>query len=166
MRSLEPRDRMHLDAAEGWLGLGNQIEANEELELITPEMRSHPDVLKARYDIHAKAKRWERCVDIAEAIMKFAPESPIGWIRRSLALRELKLTEKALEKLLPAVDEFPEEIGIYYNLACYECVLGNLGGAKLRLAEAFSLAQKQGCFDKWRFAALIDPDLEKLWGEI
>lgn len=34
MDSLEPHDQMHLEAAEGWLGLGNQIEANEGLEKI------------------------------------------------------------------------------------------------------------------------------------
>ena len=55
------------------------------------------------------------------------------------------------------------KIGIYYNLACYECALGNLGSARLRLAEVFSLAQEKGCFDKWRLAALIDADLEKIW---
>jgi hypothetical protein len=35
MDSFEPHDRMHLNAAEGWLGLGNHVEANEELEKIT-----------------------------------------------------------------------------------------------------------------------------------
>jgi hypothetical protein len=34
MDALEPHDRMHLNAAETWLGLGNHIEDNEELEEI------------------------------------------------------------------------------------------------------------------------------------
>jgi len=35
-------DQRQLDAAEGWLELGNWLEANEELERISPEMRGHP----------------------------------------------------------------------------------------------------------------------------
>jgi predicted Zn-dependent protease len=166
MEFLEPQDVMHLNAAEGWLGLGNHVEANEELEKITPTMRAHPDVLAVRYEIYAKAKHWDACVHIAAAIVKRAPESPFGWIHRSYSLHELKRTKEARENLLPAVDLFPKEIVIRYNLACYECVLGNMGQAKLRLSEAFNLAQKQKCFDKWRLAALDDHDLEPLWGKL
>jgi len=41
-----------------------------------------------------------------------------------------------------------------------------LGKAKLRLAEAFNLAQTQKCFDEYRLRALEDPDLEPLWGQL
>jgi hypothetical protein len=34
MNLLEPPDSTHLQAAQGWLDLGNHIEANEELEEI------------------------------------------------------------------------------------------------------------------------------------
>ena len=50
---LEPPDSIHLKAAEGWLELGNQPEANEELEKIAPELRVHPDVLEIRWQIYA-----------------------------------------------------------------------------------------------------------------
>jgi hypothetical protein len=33
---IEPPDSLHLLAAQGWLELGNHLEANEELEKITP----------------------------------------------------------------------------------------------------------------------------------
>jgi len=46
---------MHPNAAVGWLGPGNWQEANEELEKITPAMRSHPDVLEVWWQIYAKA---------------------------------------------------------------------------------------------------------------
>jgi hypothetical protein len=46
IKPLEPPDSLHLEAAEGWLELGNHLEANEELENITPQMRVHPDVLE------------------------------------------------------------------------------------------------------------------------
>jgi hypothetical protein len=36
-------DEHHLNAAEGWLELGNHLEANEELEKIEAFIRPHPD---------------------------------------------------------------------------------------------------------------------------
>jgi hypothetical protein len=34
--TLEPGDQKHVDAAEGWIGLGNWNEANEALERVSP----------------------------------------------------------------------------------------------------------------------------------
>jgi hypothetical protein len=61
---LKPPDSHHLKAAEGWLELGNYLEANEELERIQPRVRAHPLVLEVRWTICAKAKKWEACVEI------------------------------------------------------------------------------------------------------
>jgi tetratricopeptide (TPR) repeat protein len=162
MDLLERHDLLHLNAADGWLGLGNHVEAEEELAQITPAMRSHPDVLTMRCEICAQARRWEECVELAEAILKMAPKNSFAWMRRSFALHELKRTQEALEKLLPAADHFPKVIVIPYNLACYECVLGNINQAKTRLLGAFHLAHKQRCFAEWRALALADSDLEPL----
>lgn len=166
MDTLESHDRMRLNAAVGWLGLGNPLEAEKELEQITPSMRLHPDVLEVRYDICAMAKRWKQCADVAETIVERTPNSLFGWIRRSFALHELKSTKEALEKLRPAAELWPDDITIRYNLACYECVLGNASNAILRLAEAFNLARRQRCFDQWRLAAAGDPDLKPLWDNL
>ena len=64
---------MHLEAAQGWLELGNHEEANEELELIDAPLRSHPDVLEVRWGIYAKVKDWEACLHIAKAMVKLDP---------------------------------------------------------------------------------------------
>jgi len=56
---LQPPDSIHLEAALGWLELGNYPESNEELEKITASLRSHPDVLEVRWQIYAKFKKWE-----------------------------------------------------------------------------------------------------------
>ena len=45
MKPLKHPDNLHLQAASGWLELGNYIEANVELEKFTPQLRVHPDVL-------------------------------------------------------------------------------------------------------------------------
>jgi len=57
-------DKRHLEAAEGWLGLGIWQEANEELEHLTPQLRSHPEVLGVRFQIYAKAEKWEYAIEI------------------------------------------------------------------------------------------------------
>ena len=162
MKELSPPDLLHLRAAEGWLELGNQIEAFEELELISPRLRVHPDVLELRWQIYAKEKKWEACADIARAIAKLAPSRPHGWIHLAFSLHELKRTREAKEVLLPVVDKFPEESAMRYNLACYECQLGNLEGAKLLLEKTF----ESGDAKQMKLMALHDPDLEPLWKKI
>jgi hypothetical protein len=70
--------------------------------------------------------------------------------------------EKSAEVLRPAVEKFPEEPTIPYNLACYECMLGNLDEARRWLQEAI----KRGGLKKIRTMALRDADLEAMWPEI
>ena len=51
MKPPEPPDSQHLEAAQGWLDLGDHVEANEELEHIEAKNRAHPDVLQVRWRI-------------------------------------------------------------------------------------------------------------------
>lgn len=162
MQKLSISDKRHLEAAEGWLGLGNYFEANEELERISAPMRTHPDVLMVRYNVYSAAKKWEMAAEIAQAICKLVPESPFGWIHLAYALHELKRTQKAWNVLLPVVDKFPDEYIIRYNLACYACQLGNLKDAWDWLEKAIDLADTKDV----KLMALDDPDLEPLWAEI
>jgi tetratricopeptide (TPR) repeat protein len=104
VNSLDPPDNHHLSAAIGWFELGNWQDANEDLEKIAPAFRAHPDVLEIRLQIYAKAKKWDPCVDLGNALVKAAPERPFGWLHRSLALYELKRTKEAAALLKPATD--------------------------------------------------------------
>jgi hypothetical protein len=70
MADLEPQDLMHLNAAEGWLGFGNVIEADKELKQITPAMQRHPEVLARWYEMFAKAECWPKCEEVAEEIIR------------------------------------------------------------------------------------------------
>jgi hypothetical protein len=127
-------------------------------------MHRHPEVLGVRYELFENAECWLKCEEVAEEIILLEPESTFGCICRSFALHEQDLTATAREKLLPAVDLFPDGITIRYNLACYECVLGNMSQAKLHLAEAFNIAHNQNCTDEWKSQMLGDPDLKPLRG--
>lgn len=105
-KSLGHPDNLHLQAAQGWLELGNHLEADKELDEIKPELRPHPDVLELRWHIYSRAKKWEACVDIAEAIIKLAPNRSEAWIHRSFAFHELERTQEAHDQLLPVAKKF------------------------------------------------------------
>jgi tetratricopeptide (TPR) repeat protein len=159
MRALQPPDGLHLQAAQGWLGLGDHVEANEELEKIAPELRAHPAVVKLQWEIYAAAKKWEAALFIAVALVQMDPDDPLGWIHQSYCLRELGLTADARRRLMNVVDKFPLSATMRYNLACYECQLGRLEQAKGWLEKAFEV----GGARKIKLMALNEPDLEPLW---
>src|SRR5262245_31123793 len=46
MKSLKRQDIIHLEAAQGWLELGDPVQANLEFKQISVRSRSHPDVLE------------------------------------------------------------------------------------------------------------------------
>jgi tetratricopeptide (TPR) repeat protein len=139
--------------------LGNHEEANEELELIDAPLRAHPDVLEVRWGIYAKVKNWEACLHIGTALIKLAPERTTGWIGRSFALHETKRTQEAYDELKPALDVFKNEQLVWYNMACYACVLGNKDEARELLDKAIELGG-----DAVKAQALDDPDLQGVWG--
>jgi tetratricopeptide (TPR) repeat protein len=162
MKAFQPPDSLLLQAAQGWIELGNPIEASEELEKITPELRVHPAVLELRWQIYAKAKKWDATLNIAAALIQLVPEHPAGWVHRSHSLYRLQRTQEARDNLLRVVEKFPEDAWIRYDLACYECQLGRLEQAKHWLQKAFELGDP----NKLKLAALEDPDLESLWHEL
>ena len=51
--------RKSLQAAEGWLELGNHLEAHNELELLPHDQRLHPDVLTLLCRIYEQAGKWD-----------------------------------------------------------------------------------------------------------
>jgi tetratricopeptide (TPR) repeat protein len=155
--------KWHLEAAQGWVGLGDYTEADEELEKIPPELRAHPDVLEVRLQIDFHAKKWEACVDGADAILKLGRKRrPEVWIQRSYALHELRRTAEARDGLLRVATRFRTNTTIFYNLACYESQLGNLEAAGGYLQKAIAISEPS---EELRLQALNDPDLEPLWRE-
>jgi tetratricopeptide (TPR) repeat protein len=158
MKPLERPDDLHLQAAQGWLELGNHLEANEELEKIAPERRAHPDVLDVRWHIYAHAKKWDACVDIANAIIKLDAERAEAWVHRSFALHELKRTKEAFDQLRSVADRFQKVWNIPYNLACYCAQLGQLDECQKWFNKAMALDEQTV-----KREAIDDPDLKPLW---
>jgi tetratricopeptide (TPR) repeat protein len=162
MKSLEQPDRVHLNAASGWLGLGNYEEAHNELEQISNEKRTHPAVLLTRCEIYMAAKKWDYVISIAETLMEQLPKLSQPWIFRSYALHALNRTQEAFELLLPAAEGFPKLWIVRYNLACYCSRLGRIKEAMGWLEQAIDFTDEEDI----RQMALDDPDLEPLWAKI
>ena len=80
MRPLQHPDQLHLQGAIGWLELGNYLEANEELERIQPKLRAHTLVLRVRWDVYVKAKRWDGAQEISRALTEMLPDDPSVWL--------------------------------------------------------------------------------------
>src|SRR6185437_6394645 len=121
MKPLKLPDLHHFRAAQGWLELGDHIEANAELDNIKPANRAHPDVLEIRFEIYAKELKWDACRDIAAALLKQAPERPTGWLHLAYSARRATGggLQAAFDVLSPAAARFPNVPTIRYNLACY-----------------------------------------------
>ncbi len=164
MEPIDVPDLHYVNAALGWLELGNQTEAATELEHISPTLSSHPAVLELRWQIFAKDKKWDDAVGISTALVASNPENPGDWLNHAYALRRstaggLLPAEKVL---LEARQKFPREWMIPYNLACYACQLGKLKDAREWLEKAVEVGDPR----KIKLMALEDSDLEPMWPEI
>ena len=159
---LTPPDIHHLRAAEGWLGLGNPVEAERELAKLSVPLLSHPQVLGVTYQLYETTRQWERAAGTAELLCQVAPEASLGWIHLAYALHELRRTREAYNVLVPVVNRFSEAYVIRYNLACYCCQLGELEEARAWLKEAIAVAGS----DTIKEMAAGDPDLQPLKEEI
>lgn len=136
------------------------LDADAEIERITPELRHEPEVLAARVAIYTGLKKWELLQTVAARLAAHDPNEAQWSISLAYATRRARSIEAAKAILLEAVERHPTEPMLHYNLACYECQLGDLEVAKARLAHAFKLQPQ--C----RLMALDDEDLEPLWAAL
>lgn len=151
-------------AAEGWLGLGLHAEAVAELGAISPPHQHHPDVLEARWMMHAHGQQWDAALAAARELVLAAPERAAGWLHQAYALRRVADggLAQAQEALKPAAGKFPKEPVIPFNLACYACQLGQLDEARGWVKRAM----KAGGQEPIKLMALADEDLQPLWPEL
>jgi Flp pilus assembly protein TadD len=164
METIGPPDTFHLSSAVGWIELGGPAEAVLELDKISPEHQSHPDVLEVRWALRAEERDWAGALEVAAQLVHLAPDRASGWLHQAYAARRAPDggLEKAWQILLPAAERFPEENLIAYNLACYACQMRNLDDARAWLRQALGKGKKA----QFKALALRDEDLALLWPEI
>jgi predicted Zn-dependent protease len=158
LAQLQYPDPMHLNAAAGWIQLGDYDSANDELENIRAEWRAHSDVLDLRWFIYSNHEQWDACLDIASAIVKMAPDRVLGWIHKAISLRRANGGgfENAKALLLEAAKLFPDDDTVQYNLACY---YAQLDASKEHLDKSYELGDAK----RIKLITLDDEDLKPLW---
>lgn len=153
-----PADKFHVDAASGWIGLGDLDSARAELKQVSPEIQNHPAVLMVQSELLFAEENWDLLLPLTEKLLLQFPKLDFHWINRSYALHELQRTQEAFDALLPAAKKFPKRWLIRYNLACYCSQLGALDEAMKWLQQAIALAGEK----EIKALALEDPDLKPL----
>ena len=125
---LQPPDSFHLSAAEGWLELGDSWAANEELQKIVPELKSHPVVLELRWQILCKEQCWSTCVDMAKVLTLLTPSEPRAWIRLAYSTKHAEDggLEAAIEVLTRGIVNFPDNPLFCFYLALYSAELNQI----------------------------------------
>jgi len=69
-------DLQHLSAAQGYIGLKMYLEANEELERVSPENRTSPQVLMLRVEIYRGLEKWYLMQVVAKRMAHGDPNNP------------------------------------------------------------------------------------------
>lgn len=146
-----------LRAAQGFLELGDPDSAWEELESIPAEERAHPIALRLRVYIYHEKKRWAEMAEISRHLTEVEPEQPEHWTNRASAERRHLGIPVAEKTLLHALERFPNEGILYYNLACYSAVDGRTAEAKSLLSKAIEIDPE------FKQLALEDEDMAGIW---
>ena len=157
MKKLEARDRHHLLAAEGWLGLGNFEEGRKELLKVSREEAEHPAVLHVCLKFFVALRDWKELAKAAQTLCSIEPNMVEGWLYLAGALHFLDRTREARSVLLLVVNHFPEAYPIHYGLATFCSRLGRKAEARGWWAQAVRMGG-----EKLRERAREDPDLQEL----
>jgi tetratricopeptide (TPR) repeat protein len=149
-----------LQAAVGYLELGMLVEANAEIENLSPELKTSSTALGVRLEIYRAAEKWSLMEVVARELWKRHQDEPVYWNDLAWAVRRADSINVAQSILLDAVVQFPGDAMTHFNLGCYACQLGDIEEAKSRVGRAIELDAK------FKMLALDDPDLETMWREI
>lgn len=131
-------------------------EAGAELDAIPESEQQSPAVMSMRAQLYLQTREWERMEAAAKHVARMEPDTPSGWIHWAYALRELEKLEEAQTVARRGLERHPEEATLWFNLACYSSLLGEVKQAAIELAKATRLDKT---FLK---EAETDPDLANL----
>ncbi len=143
-------------AAQGYSELSMYDDAIAELDTLPADAVKNPTVIELRAVILMQAKRWKSALTAARSLCRTEPEKTSGFIHTAFCLHELGRTAEARDVLIAGPEALHIEPTFHYNLACYECALGNLALARLHLDKSIQLDKK------FRDFARNDPDLAAL----
>jgi tetratricopeptide (TPR) repeat protein len=149
-----------MQRADGFLDLKLWQRARAELECLPQERRESLLYYLLLLRLAFGEEDWKSAVKWADALRKGDPGVPEYWVQFAYATRRTHDIHSARNILVEAIEKFPSEAIIPYNLACYACSSGDVDLARAYLRTAFSLELA------YRDIALEDEGLESMWDEI
>ncbi len=127
-----------------------------ELNAIDGEFQNRPEVLQLRLHHLMRDKRWGQALRISQKLCRAAPDCTAGFLHAGFCLHELGKTAQAKAVLLRGPAALLEEPIYYYNMGCYDALLGNHKDARAHLETSFEMDET------FRELAKRDPDLEAI----
>jgi len=146
----------HFQAACGYAELGMTRESVVELNAIDSVFQSRPEVLQLRLHHLMRQNRWAQALRVSQKLCRAAPECSAGFLHAGFCLHELGKTAEAKQLLLKGPAALLQEPIYYYNMGCYEALLGNVKDAQVNLRTSFKMDAT------FRELAKKDPDLESV----
>ncbi len=160
MNSLTPFQKKTVSAVQGYFELGMCREALSELRTLPSEIQNEAPVQELEIVILIRARRWPSAVRVAKKFCKTNPNLPAGFIHLAYCQHELGDTVSARKTLLSGPPALEKEGTYFYNLACYDAVLGDIEAARRNLAKSIRIDKR------FRDFAKTDHDLASLHMEL
>lgn len=145
-----------LRTACGYAELGMDRESIAELNAIPKAYQNRPEVLQLRLHHLMMRKSWQRALTLSRKLCRIAPDCGAGFLHAGFCLNQLGRTEEARLMLLQGPATLRYEPIYFYNLGCYEALLGRTREARRHLRISFQMDES------FREIAKKDPDLKIL----
>ena len=136
-----------IEAACGYAELGMSRESLAELNAIDARFQLRPEVLHLRLHHLMKAKRWAQALRVGQQLCRAAPDSSTGFLHAGFCLHQLGKTAEAKKLLIAGPLALLKEPIYYYNMGCYDALLGNVQDAKVNFR---SVSKWMPAFAGWR----------------
>jgi predicted Zn-dependent protease len=158
MKPLPIAEQYHIEATKGWILLGNQGDAHQELDEISHAWKEHPEVLELRWYLFAEEEKWDAALRIAQKLHKKHPKRLFGWLAHAHSILKCTGNPEAARKLLCPAAEMFDGPQIAYGLACYSSLAGKFAEGREWLARALAKSHT----DEVDEFCTVNPELEAL----
>ena len=150
--------QFRMNRIEGYCDLGMWEDAEQERAALGTLLDHNPAGRELKLRILMGTGDWPRAVKLAMDLANEFPEQGHWFTHTAYCLHELGRTQEAREFLMTGPSSLKDDPLFYYNLACYECMLGRLDEARLLLGKAI---ERDAGLAK---LARTDPDLKGIGG--
>lgn len=129
----------HLEAAQGYLALDMMDEAVREIESIAPRDRIRPEVLGFRVLLYIKSEKWKEGCIAAQHMTTLEPHVSTWWQCWASCARNWRSPAEAERVSRQAIELFPRDASLLFNLGCLCSIQGKLREASYLIRSALEL---------------------------